>query len=144
MVTPWKRLILLLVVMPYCTSNAITEKLSVDNAAISVTVETDDGTMSVTDKRTGPTWRQKALVKGRVTDTSQTSDGIEMTWRQPGLNLDVGVKLRLDADKPEFTVELSAEGSLKSALSFPHPFVSEAGTYLVVPMNEGISYPVYE
>jgi len=105
-------------------------------------IQTDDGTMSVTDKRTGLTWWQKALVKGRVTDTSQTADAIEMTWRQPGLDLDVGVKLRLDTDKPEFTVELSAEGGLTSALSFPHPFVTEAGTYLLIPMNEGISYPV--
>jgi len=142
MVTPWKKLIMLLVVMPYCTSNAIAEKLLVSSDAILVTVETDDGTMSVTDKRTGQAWRQKALVKGKVTDASQTADGIEMTWRQPGLNLAVRAKLRLDADKPEFTVELSAEGSLTSALSFPHPFVTEAGTYLLVPMNEGISYPV--
>ena len=142
MAASWKRLILLLVVIPYCSPNAAAEKLSVGNDAISVTVDTDDGTMSVSDKRTGLTWRQKALVKGDVTQTSQSADSIEMTWRQPGLNLDVGVKLRLDADKPEFTVELSAEGSLTSALSFPHPFITEAGTYLLVPMNEGISYPV--
>jgi hypothetical protein len=142
MVTSWKRLILLLVVMTYCSSNAIAEKLSVSNDSISVTVETDDGTMSVTDKRTGQIWRQKALVKGKVTDASQAADAIEMTWRQPGLNLDVHVRLKPDAEKPEFTVELSAEGGLTSALSFPHPFVTEAGTYLVVPMNEGISYPV--
>jgi len=142
MVTSRLRLILLLVVMPYCSSNAIAEKLSVSNDAISVTVETDNGTMSVTDKRSGQTWRQKALVKGKVTDASQATDSIELIWRQPGLNLDIRAKLRLVADKPEFTVELSADGSLKSALSFPHPFVTEAGTYLVVPMNEGISYPV--
>ena len=142
MVTSWKSLILLLVVLSYFSSDAIAEKLSAGNDAISVTVETDDGTMSVTDKRTGQKWQQKTLVKGKLTDVSQAADAIEMTWRQPGLDFDVGVKLRLDADKPEFTVELSAEGNLKSALSFPHPFVTEAGTYLVVPMNEGISYPV--
>ena len=28
------------------------------------------------------------------------------------------------------------------ALSYPHPFVTDPGTYLVVPVNEGISYPV--
>jgi len=142
MVTSWKKIVLLFIVMPYCSPEAIAEKLSVDNDAISVTFETDDGSMSVSDKRSGFTWRQKALVKGKVTDASQATDSVEMTWRQPGLNLDVRAKLRLVADKPEFTVELSADGSLKSALSFPHPFVTEAGTYLVVPMNEGISYPV--
>jgi len=137
-----KNLTIFSVVMLYCSSGAIAEKISVNNNAISVTVETDDGTISVTDKRTGQTWRQKALVKGNVTDASQTADNIEMSWRQPGPELDVRVKLRLDKDKPEFTVELSAEGALKSALSFPHPFVTKPGTYLVVPMNEGISYPV--
>jgi len=142
MVTSWKRLILLLAVMSYCSSIAIAEKLSVSNDAISVTVETDNGTISVADKRTGQTWRQKALIKGKVADALQTADGIEMTWHQPGLDLDVRVKLHLDEDKPELTAELSANGDLTSALSFPHPFVTEPGTYLVVPMNEGISYPV--
>ena len=131
-----------LVVLLCCSSGALAEKLTVSNEAIWVTVNSDDGTMSVTDKRTGLRWQQKALVKGKVTNTSQVADSIEMTWRQPGLNLDVRAKLHIDTDKPEFTVELSAEGNLKSALSFPHPFVTEAGTYLVVPMNEGISYPV--
>ena len=142
MTTALRILTISLAVLLCCSSGALAEKLTVSNAAIWVTVDCDDGTMSVSDKRTGLTWRQKAIVKGTVTQISQSADGIEMTWRQPGLNLDVRAKLRLDADKPEFTVELSAEGSLKSALSFPHPFVTETGTYLVVPMNEGISYPV--
>ena len=137
-----RRLTVSLAVLLYCSSGVIAQKLIVSNAAISVTVETNDGTISVVDKRTGQTWRQKTLVKGKVTNALQTSNGIEMVWRQPGLDLDVKVKLHLEENKPEFTVELSAKGSLKSALSFPHPFVTETGTYLVVPMNEGISYPV--
>jgi len=125
-----------------CCCQAAEQKLTISNTKISVTLDTINATLSVTDKRTGQIWRQNALVKGKVTDTSQTADGIEMTWRQPGLDLDIRVKLDLDEDKPEFTAELSTEGNLTSALSFPHPFVTEAGTYLVVPMNEGISYPV--
>ncbi|MBN2592001.1 MAG: hypothetical protein JXA81_00735 [Sedimentisphaerales bacterium] len=137
-----RRLKIFLVVLLYCSPGVIAEKISVNNNAISFTVETDDGTISVADKRTGQTWRQKALTKGTATNASQTADGIEMTWRQPGLDLDVKVKLHLEKNMPELTAELSAEGPMKSALSFPHPFVTERGTYLVVPMNEGISYPV--
>lgn len=37
---------------------------------------------------------------------------------------------------------MSAQGELPSACRFPHPFASQAGDYLVIPMNEGISYPV--
>ena len=60
-----------------------------------------------------------------------------MTWRQPGLGMDIKTSLLLDKNLPEFTLELSAEGKLNRPLKFPHPFVSESGTYLVVPMNEG-------
>jgi len=126
----------------YCCCEATAQKLSVGNAAISVTLETDDGTLSVTDKRAGHTWRQKSLTKGKVIQSRKLEDGIEMTWNQPGLNMDVRTELRLDKDKPEFTLTLSANGNLKRSLGFPHPFVTEPNTYLVVPMNEGISYPV--
>jgi hypothetical protein len=131
-----------LIVLLCCSSGAFAEKLSVGNAAISVTVDTDNATVSVADRRTGHTWRQAVLAKGKPADVRQVADGFDMTWQQPGLNVGVQMKLRLDADKAEFTVELLAEGEMKSALSFPHPFVTEPGTYLVVPMNEGISYAV--
>jgi hypothetical protein len=142
MTTVWRRLTVSLAVLLCCSSGVLAEKLSVSNAAISVTVDTNDGTMSVSDKRAGQTWRQNVLVKGEAVDARQVADGIEMTWQQPGLDVGVQTKLRLDGDKPEFTLGLSAEADLKSPLSFPHPFVTDAGTYLVVPMNEGISYPV--
>ena len=137
-----RELTISLAVLLFCASGVLAEKLSVGNATISVTVDTDDGTISVSDKRIGFTWQQKVAAKGKAANASQVADGIDLTWQQPGLSTRVQTKLRLDADKPEFTLELSAEGDLKSSLSFPHPFVSEPGTYLVVPMNEGISYPV--
>ncbi len=146
MTAVWRRLTVSLTLLLLCSSGVLAEKLSVGNAAISVTVDTNDGTISVADKRTGRTWRPGSPpadgAKGKPADARQVADGIDMTWQQPGLNAGVQTKLRLDADKPEFTVELFAEGEMKSALSFPHPFVTEPGTYLVVPMNEGISYPV--
>ena len=137
-----KAILLFLGLALCCCCEAAAQKLSVSNAAISVTLETDDGTLSVTDKRTGHTWRQKSLTKGKVIQSQKLNDGIEMTWNQPGLNMNVRTELRLDKDKPEFTLALSAKGNLKWSLGFPHPFVTEPNTYLVVPMNEGISYPV--
>ncbi len=125
-----------------CCCEAAAEKLSISNAAISVTLDTTDATLSVTDKRTGQIWRQKSLTKGEVSQSRKVADGIEITWRQPGLGIDVQMKLQLDGDNPEFILTLSAEGNLKWSLGFPHPFVTDSGTYLVVPMNEGISYSV--
>ncbi|MBW7991224.1 MAG: hypothetical protein FVQ84_14600 [Planctomycetes bacterium] len=141
--TPFKGLVIVLAgLFLFTWSQAAAQQLTVDNAVISVTLHTDDATLSVTDKRTGQTLRQKPITKGKIIQCTAAGYGIEMTWRQPGLGMDIKTRLLLDNNRPEFTMELSAEGKLNRALKFPHPFVSEAGTYLVVPMNEGISYPV--
>ncbi len=139
----FKKAILLFIALSLCCwCEAAPEKLSISNGIISVTLNTGDATLSVTDKRTGQIWRQKSLTRGKVVKSQKVANGIEMTWHQLGLDMDVQIKLRLDGDNPEFTLALSAEGNLKWSLGFPHPFVTEPGTYLVVPMNEGISYPV--
>jgi hypothetical protein len=141
--TPFKGLVILLVgLFLCCLCRGAQQKFTVDNAVISVTLDTDDATLSVTDKRTGKIWRQKPITKGKIIQSASTRYGIEMTWRQPGLGMDIKTSLLLDKNLPEFTFELSAEGELKRSLKFPNPFVTESGTYLVVPMNEGISYPV--
>jgi len=137
-----ERLLVPVIVLLCLSSAVIAEQLSMSNPSISVTVDTNNGTISVNDKRAGATWRQKALAKGKVTDISQVAGGIEMTWQQAGSNTDIRTKLKLDGDNPEFTVELSAQADPKWPLTFPNPFATESGTYLVVPMNEGISYPV--
>ncbi len=142
MTTHQRKLMASLAVLLFCSSSVLAERLAVGNAAISVTLDTNDGTISVSDKRIGFTWQQKVAAKGETASASQTPDGISLTWQPAGVGSNILVKLRLDGDKPEFTLELSAEGERKASLDFPHPFVTEPGTYLIVPMNEGISYPV--
>jgi len=138
-----KRVIILLVgLFMCCWCQAESKELTISNTVISVTLNTDDATLSVTDKRTGDTWRQKSLTKGKIIKTATTEYGVEMTLHQPGLDMDIETELLLDKDLPEFTLTLTSKGQLKWSFRFPHPFVTETGTYLVVPMNEGISYPV--
>lgn len=136
---------LLILLLLGCFCQAATQNISIGNDAISVALDANEAILSVTDKRTGQVWRQKVVTKGYVVDSKKLDDGLKMTWREPGLGLDVQTEIRLDGEKPEFTVELSADplsAVLKWSLGFPHPFVSDVGTYLVIPMNEGISYPV--
>ncbi len=133
---------LLLVGLFLCCSQAAERELTIANSKISVTLDRADATFSVTDKRTGQTWRQRATDKFETIDCKRVDGGLEMTCRHPWYGLDSTTTLRLDGEKPELTLSLSAEGKLKGSLGFPYPFVSENGDYLVVPMNEGISYPV--
>ena len=121
------------------------QEFTIGNATIAVTLNAADGALSVTDKRTGQTWRQKSTDNVKIVKiiVSMCIDGgIDLTWRPDGLGADLEVQLRIDGEKPEFTVAISAKGGLKGTLGYPYPFVSQGGAYLVVPMNEGISYPV--
>ncbi len=115
---------------------------TVENAAISVSLRPNDGTLLVLDKRIGQRWQQKAVTPGKIADVAAQGRGITATWQDTRTGLTVPVSLEVDASRPEFTVALSAQGQMRQSLRYLHPFVTEAGTYLVVPMNEGISYPV--
>jgi len=117
------------------------QELTICNATIAVTLNAADGALSVTDKRTGQTWRQKSTDNVKVIEPKRIDGGIDLACRHPGLGLDIKTEIRIDGDKPEFTVAISGRGNLKGTLGYPYPFVSESGAYLVVPMNEGISYP---
>src|SRR5512133_2939524 len=114
--------------------------LSVRNAALEVTLNTGDATLSVLDRRSQRRWVQRRLGKGCVVKSAAAAgDRLELRLAAP-TGLAVTATLQLDADAPEFTVTLKAAGAMPSALVFPEPFTGEAGDYLVVPMNEGISY----
>jgi hypothetical protein len=132
----------LLVGLSLCCCQATEQKLTISNAKISVTLDTSNATFSVTDKRTGQIWRQKPTDTFKALECKRVNSGLEITCRHPWYSLDSKTTLRLDGDKPELTLTLSAEGKLKGTLAFPYPFTSQSGSYLVIPMNEGISYPV--
>jgi len=139
-----RRMILLLVcILLFCCCQARAELLSVENATISVTLNTDNAALSVADKRTGQTWgQQPQSAEFKADSARKIEDGIEIRLVQVPMEGYISVTLQLDKELPEFTLTLLGEGEPKWPLRFPHPFVTEPGTYLVVPMNEGISYPV--
>ncbi|MHB1033020.1 MAG: glycoside hydrolase [Pirellulales bacterium] len=117
--------------------------LAIESAALTVMLDPADGTLAVVDRRTGQHWRQKPLAKNVAVKGAQSA-GDRLRWkvRRGGAGPELDVTLTLDGQRPEFVVELAAEGDMPWAWEYPHPFVSEPGSYLVVPMNEGISYPV--
>jgi hypothetical protein len=76
-------------------------------------------------------------------EQAKASEGaIRFIWRERPAGLGVRVEMVLEGGAPELAVSLRADGPLSTSLSYPFPFVTATGTYLVVPMNEGISYPV--
>lgn len=121
------------------------DEVTIENPSLAVTLDTHDGCLRVEDKRLDHTWRQKPLRSDLVVlDARPSPDRLEMLLHYVPTGLDIKVVLQFDPKMTEFTVTLSADGELPAALAWPHPFVTDKGTYLVVPLNEGISYPVQD
>ncbi|MGD0538182.1 MAG: glycoside hydrolase [Verrucomicrobiota bacterium] len=117
--------------------------LTLSNATLTVSLNTATATLAVLDRRTGRRVEQTALHRDLiVTNATATRSGIEMALLDASSGRAITGRIQLDPAAPEFTFDLAGEGELPGALRFPHPFAARAGEYLVVPMNEGISYPV--
>ena len=118
-------------------------EVTASSAALAIALNTTDGTFTVTDRRTGRQWQQRPLRQDVfVKDARAAGQSIEATLFDGPSSLDVRAVIALDAARPELVVTLDADGPLPRALAFPYPFLTRPGMYLVVPMNEGISYPV--
>jgi hypothetical protein len=122
---------------------ALAAEVSVANKLLAVTLSTADATLAVEDKRAGKTWRQQRLRQDLVlTAAKAAAQRIEFEWMHVASGLEGRGAIALDGDLPEVAVTLSADGEMAAPLAFPQPFGADPPAYLVVPMNEGISYPV--
>ncbi|MHC4403168.1 MAG: glycoside hydrolase [Planctomycetota bacterium] len=116
--------------------------LTASNPVLEVTLDTADGRFSVVDRRTGQRWVQKPTQAPFVLDAKPAEGGFTIRLLEPAGALQVEARLRLDPKEPEILVELSADDEMFGPLAYPAPFAAEPGAFLILPVNEGISYPV--
>jgi hypothetical protein len=122
---------------------ALPAALALSNAMLVVTLNTADGTLAVEDRRTRRIWRQTPVAPDVVLqDAEIRGDSMICKLFHGTSGLEMAATVQLDDRAPEFTLRLAATGEMASAMKYPHPFATQRGDYLVVPMNEGISYPV--
>ncbi|MDR0533808.1 MAG: glycoside hydrolase [Verrucomicrobiales bacterium] len=122
------------------------ETATIANETLEVSVNPTDAAISVLDRRNQqryvplPLMTRAVLVTGlKVTDKQ-----IRCEFFSFSNDLAISAVIRLDANRPEFTVELTANGELRQPLRYPAPFAVQDDDYLVLPLNEGISYPVHD
>jgi hypothetical protein len=118
------------------------ETLKIANEMLEVTFKSADAALSVLDRRTGQKWVQSSAAETVLLDAWATADGLTLRLLEPSSMLNMDVNIKLEPKQPELNVELAGQGDLQKTLQFPHPFVTGEGTFLVMPVNEGISYPV--
>ena len=119
--------------------------LPLANSVLTVRLNAQDGTLMVRDKRGGTQqWQQQPLGGDLIVKDARQSGprSLALTVWDVADDLTLSADITLDPVRPEITVRLTGTGTLTQPLAFPPPFVSRPGTALVLPMNEGILYPV--
>ncbi|MBQ3349880.1 MAG: hypothetical protein IJG38_05730 [Thermoguttaceae bacterium] len=122
--------------------------LTIENAAIRGEFHTLNGALDVTDKRSGLVWRQNSVnarhwvFRSRKVGQRKIAFDLFLTNVQ---NV-VSCTFEIDEKKPEilFTLDAADKSQPFANLGYPYPFQPKPGDRIIVPMNEGISYPVEE
>ncbi len=115
--------------------------LRASNRFLDVALQTADGALDFTDHRSGHHWTQWAHSPLIVLDAKNDDDGFSLTLLDPITMLRPTAAVRLAPDRPEVSLELSGTGEMPRPLDYPQPLATDKEMSLILPLNEGISYP---
>jgi hypothetical protein len=108
-------------------TDALESQLALTNAALVVTVNTSNATLSVLDRRTGRLWTQRAVpVEVAVTEARLESNEIDLGLRHVPSGLVLKARIVIEPAKPEFTFSLIGEGALSGPVRYLYPFCERA------------------
>ncbi|MGO9109178.1 MAG: glycoside hydrolase [Thermoguttaceae bacterium] len=108
---------------------------------LDVVLRTADSALSITDRRSGRRWTQWPRNPIVALDAKAVESGFHLTVLDPATMLRLEATIHLEPQRPEVALELSATGEIPHPVDFPQPLVTGKETFLVLPLNEGISYP---
>ena len=124
---------------------SLPDTLTLGNEFLEATVNSRTGVMSIHDRRANHTWRQVDL-SGRLVFVSARQlpgkNGWELRAIHPGDGSVFEITMEVPVNAPEIEVAISGSGDMRTPLLFPPPFVEKGDFHLVVPLNEGILFPV--
>jgi len=124
---------------------AMPKQVALEGLNVSVAVDCAKGRFSVTDKRTGRIWNSDAsgsdwMVLNAV--SSEDKQSVTLTLLNPETTREIRATVTVEKNASEIGVEIASDGTLTQPLDFPSPFETRKGDRLIVPMNEGMSFPV--
>ncbi len=120
--------------------------LTEETETLRVEVAGTGGALTVTDKRTGRRWQPAAAGTAGmfVTEMTRAGRAICATLLDSRTLCELRVLVAPVPTKPEVLVTVIGEGEMPTSLAYPAAFATKKGDRLIVPMNEGISYPADE
>lgn len=118
------------------------ESVSAKNEQIEVRFDTATAAFTLTDRRTGEVRKQTPADGVAVLRAKKESGRLTLRLLEPRAMRELEVSVELVDGVTEAVVEIASTGEMEGALAFPAPFESKPGEFLILPVNEGISYPV--
>jgi len=116
------------------------------NPFLKVWIDGSTGALTVMSKRGGAKWVQQQVDRNVVVTGIRPVSSREISLSQLDIAnaLPLTATITLAANEPRIAMTLHADPSIQvtSFIAYPHPFVSSAGSWLIVPLNEGIAFPV--
>lgn len=117
--------------------------LTLTNSSLKATIDAATGALTVRSGKS--TWIQKPVSSNViVTGCRQLSPRlIQLHLLDIEDAMPFSATFSLAPKLPEIRVKIMADAAAKQTgfLEFPHPFLTGAGSSLIVPLNEGIAYP---
>ena len=125
-------------------AGALPESVAVETSYLSVSVSGEGAVLQVTDRRTGRVWAPAGKSPLFVLGAEKAGETLRVRFVNPATVDEWTATITPEKDRPEFVVSIAGEGEMKSALDYPAPFATRKGDRLIIPMNEGIGFPVDE
>ncbi len=116
--------------------------VDVETETLAVTVLGAGATIVITDKRTGRVWETEPVDKLFVSSVWKSGRALAIAFLDPETKREVTAFISTVPTKPEVLVTVIGDGDMAKFLNYPQPFKTRKGDRLIVPMNEGISFPV--
>lgn len=115
----------------------------IENAVIQVEFNSEDGSFSMQDSRTGYTWKQHVPERQEVTAVKgvRRSDDAISARIETAAGCGYRMMLRLDGDSPEVTLSLNGD-DMPAFLNYPFPFYPEENADFLLSIKSGLLIPV--
>jgi len=115
--------------------------LTLQNSEIRLTFHPADGSLEVNTMPDGKLFQTIGSSLKVITATANESR-IQLRLSDPASSAEFSASFQLVEHRREFVVTLQGSGPMPRPLDWPGAFRSTPGEMLIVPVNEGISYPV--
>lgn len=130
--------------LPEMRDPSMPTQVTASNDVLKVVFKTVDARFTIHDKRTNRIWTSCGTSDIAVLAASTDGNEIHLSLLKPNDMLRIACQIQVDESSPEFTVEMTADGEMLDILAFPPPIATCEGEFLIMPVNEGISYPVVD